>query len=39
MNWELIFDKIDGDRDGYIEYNEFIAAVYDTKKILTKQNL
>jgi len=36
---QRIIDLIDIDGNGYIEYQEFIAATYDKKKILTEFNL
>ena len=34
-----IFDKIDADGSGYIEYGEFLVAEMDKKKDLNKTNL
>lgn len=36
---QRLMDIIDMDCNGYIEYQEFIAATYDKKKILTEFNL
>ena len=38
-DWDLIFQKMDTDADGYVDYNDFIASVYDPKELLSKKNL
>jgi calcium-dependent protein kinase len=35
----LIMNRIDMDKSGYIEYQEFLLAAMDTKKLLTEENL
>jgi len=36
---EKIMDLVDIDRNGFIEYQEFISATFSKKKILTEENL
>lgn len=36
---DAIFDQIDADGSGYIEYGEFLVAEMDKKKDLNKTNL
>jgi calcium-dependent protein kinase len=38
-NLEEIFKNLDLDKDGKINYSEFLAATFDRKKALTMQNL
>lgn len=36
---QTIMDSVDLDKNGYIEYQEFLTATVDVKKLLTDQNL
>ena len=36
---DIIFERLDGDNNGYIEYEEFLRACIDKKIIMTKENL
>ena len=36
---DTIFEKLDGDNNGYIEYEEFLRACIDKKSLMTKQKL
>ena len=36
---DVIFERLDGDNNGYIEYEEFLRACIDKKKLMTKENL
>ena len=37
--WQDVFDKVDLDGDGRIDFHEFIAGAIDHQKMLTKKNL
>ena len=36
---DIIFQRLDGDNNGYIEYEEFLRACVDKTKLMTKDNL
>jgi calcium-dependent protein kinase len=36
---DIIFERLDGDNNGYIEYEEFLRACIDKKSLMTKDNL
>ena len=36
---DIIFERLDGDNNGYIEYEEFLRACIDKKSLMTKENL
>ena len=36
---DVIFKRLDGDNNGYIEYEEFIRACIDKKTLMTKEKL
>ena len=36
---DIIFERLDGDNNGYIEYEEFLRACIDKKNLMTKENL
>ena len=36
---DAVFQRLDGDNNGYIEYEEFLRACVDKKEILTESNL
>ena len=36
---DIIFQRLDGDNNGYIEYEEFLRACIDKKTLMTKENL
>ena len=36
---DIIFGRLDGDNNGYIEYEEFLRACLDKKSLMTKENL
>ena len=36
---DIIFERLDGDNNGYIEYEEFLRACVDKTKLMTKENL
>ncbi len=36
---DVIFERLDGDNNGYIEYEEFLRACIDKKMLMTKENL
>jgi calcium-dependent protein kinase len=36
---DIIFERLDGDNNGYIEYEEFLRACIDKKALMTKENL
>ena len=36
---DIIFQRLDGDNNGYIEYEEFLRACVDKTKLMTKENL
>ena len=36
---DIIFERLDGDNNGYIEYEEFLRACIDKKGLMTKENL
>ena len=36
---DAIFEKLDGDNNGYIEYEEFLRACIDKKSLMTKEKL
>ena len=36
---DVIFERLDGDNNGYIEYEEFLRACIDKKSLMTKENL
>jgi calcium-dependent protein kinase len=36
---DVIFGRLDGDNNGYIEYEEFLRACIDKKNLMTKENL
>ena len=36
---DVIFDRLDGDNNGYIEYEEFLRACLDKKSLMTRENL
>ena len=36
---DVIFERLDGDNNGYIEYEEFLRACIDKKTLMTKENL
>ena len=36
---DVIFERLDGDNNGYIEYEEFLRLCIDKKKLMTKENL
>ena len=36
---DIIFNRLDGDNNGYIEYEEFIRACIDKKTLMTKEKL
>jgi Ca2+-binding EF-hand superfamily protein len=36
---DQIFDTADADGNGYLEFNEFVAATMDHQKILSNENL
>ena len=36
---DVIFERLDGDNNGYIEYEEFLRACIDKKNLMTKENL
>ena len=39
INFDNIFNLLDGDNHGYIEYDEFLRAALDKKTILTEDNI
>ena len=39
QNFDKIFDLIDGENHGYIEYEEFLRAALDKKVILSEENI
>ena len=36
---QKVMDEVDSDKNGYIEYSEFLKANLDNKKIMSKENL
>ena len=36
---DIIFQRLDGDNNGYIEYEEFLRACMDKTKLMTRENL
>ena len=36
---DVLFERLDGDNNGYIEYEEFLRACIDKKNVMTKDNL
>ena len=36
---DIIFQRLDGDNNGYIEYEEFLRACIDKKHLMTRENL
>ena len=36
---DVIFQRLDGDNNGYIEYEEFLRACIDKTKLMTRENL
>ena len=36
---DIIFQRLDGDNNGYIEYEEFLRACIDKTKLMTRENL
>ena len=36
---DIIFERLDGDNNGYIEYEEFLRACIDKKHLMTRENL
>ena len=36
---DVIFERLDGDNNGYIEYEEFLRACIDKKSLMTKEKL
>ena len=36
---DIIFQRLDGDNNGYIEYEEFLRACLDKTKLMTRENL
>ena len=36
---DIIFERLDGDNNGFIEYEEFLRAYIDKKNLMTKENL
>ena len=36
---DIIFERLDGDNNGYIEYEEFLRACVDKSKLMTRENL
>ena len=36
---DIIFQRLDGDNNGYIEYEEFLRACVDKTKLMTRENL
>ena len=36
---DVIFGRLDGDNNGFIEYEEFLRACIDKKSLMTKENL
>ena len=36
---DIIFERLDGDNNGFIEYEEFLRACIDKKNLMTKENL
>ena len=36
---DIIFERLDGDNNGYIEYEEFLRACIDKKLLMTRENL
>ena len=39
QSWEEIFDKLDTNRDGTIDYQEFLSAACDKQKLTNSENL
>ena len=39
INYEIIFDLLDNDKKGFIEYEKFLRACLDKKYILTEENI
>lgn len=38
-DWDKILDAMDTNGDGQIDFNEFLAAAYDRKKLLNEKNV
>ena len=38
-DWNELFDDMDADKSGYVDYREFCRAAYDRKMLLVDQNL
>jgi len=38
-DWDAILDAMDTNGDGQIDFNEFLAAAYDRKKLLSDKNV
>lgn len=39
MDYNVWFDKLDTDKDGTVDYDEFINAGYDRAQLISKENL
>lgn len=39
MDWEKLLEDIDTDKDGRIDYGEFISAAFDSSKLINEENL
>ena len=39
INYDIIFDMLDSDKKGFIEYEKFLRACLDEKYILTEENI
>lgn len=37
--WDELLDQMDSNGDGNIDFNEFLAAAYDRKKLLNDKNI
>ncbi len=37
--WDSIIDSMDQDGDGKIDFDEFVTATFDRKKLLSKENI
>lgn len=39
MDWQKLLEDIDTDKDGRIDYGEFISAAFDSSKVINDENL